>query len=180
MDDGYFGAIRITGMSFTPRLWAACEGQMVDVSSNPTLFSLLGTAFGGDGRTTFGLPDLRGRTPLGDGAGPNLNTIYMGQKGGIDVLSLQVAHLPPHGHSVTVNAKTGAGDQNDADAGHFATGAFGRDPIVNSYSTTKDATMATDAVEVTNTGGGQPFDNRTPFTGMNYVICTSGLYPSRN
>src|SRR5210317_1716351 len=104
MSNAYIGEIRMVGFNFPPRNWALCDGQLLPISSNTALFSLLGTTYGGDGRTTFALPDLRGRAPIHVGQGPDLTNKTLGQKGGVETVLLTVNQLPSYTHTVQINA----------------------------------------------------------------------------
>ena len=103
MPNPFIGQVNYIGFNFAPRGWALCDGQLLPIASNTALFSLLGTAFGGDGRTTFALPDLRGRTPLGVGNGAGLNDVTWGQRGGSENVTLTVAQIPSHNHTITAS-----------------------------------------------------------------------------
>jgi microcystin-dependent protein len=151
--------------NFAPRGWAFCDGQLLAISSNTALFSILGTTYGGDGRTTFALPDLRGRVPVHPGTGPGLPTVRLGERGGAAATILNVNELPLHSHGIA--GSTGAQTTNRPTG---ATSSAG-----NSYSTeTPDTSMA----PTSTTGQGQPFNNMQPFTGINYIIALQGIFPS--
>ena len=147
----FIGEIRMVGFNFAPRGWAKCDGQLLPISQYNALFSLLGTQYGGDGRTTFGLPDLRGRFAMHQGSGSGLTTRVMGQKIGTETETLTIGQIPSHDHTTT---SCGASQ---------------------SY-----ASSTTDAVQIANVGGGQAHNNMPPFQVVNYVIALEGLYPSRN
>lgn len=169
------GQIILFAGNFAPRGWALCEGQLLSINQYSALFSILGTAYGGDGRTTFGLPDLRGRSPLQPGRGPGLSNITRGQKGGEETVTLTTSQIPAHNHSALLNATAPIprGTDSDTPVGSYvAQGGV--------YSTSKNTTMATDAIAVGNTGGNMPHDNRPPYLGVNYIIALQGVYPSRS
>jgi len=184
--DAFMGMIMPVGFNYAPRDWAQCDGQIVAISQNQSLFALLGTTYGGDGRTSFALPDLRGRTAVGDGTGPGLSARVIGQNGGQEYTAITVQSLPAHKH--TINVKSGTGDQDDAKDAHLATGVPTEDVrggaalgiTKNGYSTTADAGSTLHAEAVNNTGGGLPISTMSPFLPLNYVIAVQGLYPSRN
>ncbi len=179
MSDPFTGEIRMVGFNFPPRSWAFCDGQLLAISQNTALFSLFGTTFGGDGRTSFGLPDLRGRVPIHVGTGAGLNPVSWGQRKGVETVSLTVDQIPSHTHNVQANsadadsltpsntmlarAKSGVSGGNDV--------PFYRplDTVVN---------MATGAV--TNTGGSQSHYNWQPSLVISFCVCLYGIYPSRN
>ena len=183
----YIASVCITAATFCPRGYAAAEGQLLSISRNTALFSLIGTTYGGDGRTTFGLPDLRGRSPVHAGRGPGLSTIGQGQKGGRETVTQSVAQMASHSHAATAAAnlrgKGGGGNTgNSADltgrvlAGKNNSKIYGSGPA--------DATMDNSSIVITTTvgsaGGSQPQENRSPFLGLRYCIALTGLFPSRN
>lgn len=161
--------------NFPPRGWAYCDGQLLDISQNTALFSLLGTIYGGDGRTTFALPDLRGRAPIHSGNGPGLSSYRQGQKGGLENVTLSTSQLPAHFHVLTASSLVP--NKNVAEGASLASGN-------EIGSMDKIYTQSTDKVNLnsstTNSGGGQPHENRPPFIALNYIIATVGIYPSRS
>jgi microcystin-dependent protein len=168
----FLGQIMAVGFGFAPRGWAFCDGQLLAINSNTALFSLLGTTFGGDGRTTFQLPDLRGRSIVHAGQGPGLDNIRQGQSGGAYTITLQTAHLPAHAH--TGSMKLG-GSPEEAGAGHF----IGANQAIYTEDPGSGAVNA-GAVTTNNTGGGQAFNSRNPYLGIYYCIALEGVYPSRS
>jgi microcystin-dependent protein len=170
--DAFLGQIMLVGYTFCPRGWLDADGRLLPISQNTALFSLYGTTFGGDGRTTFGLPDLRGRVPMQTGSGPGLSPRQMGQSGGSETNTLTVDNMPAHSHGL--NAMSGTGT-TAAPGGNLAAGA-GRERIYGSG--TPDAEMS--AAAIGNTGSGQPVNNLQPFLVMRYCVATQGIYPSRN
>lgn len=188
MSEPFIGQIQPYGFNFAPRGWAKCEGQLLPISSNTALFSLLGTIYGGDGRNTFALPDLRGRVPMGSGNGPGLSTRKIGAKGGTERVTLNAAQMPAHDHSGTgtvtgtMQANSGAGDTDTPGGNTLAT--LSR---TNQYSTAGPNTaMHTDTVHGTGNfttsmaGGSQSHDNMQPYLAINYCIALVGLFPSRS
>jgi len=160
--------------NFAPRGWAFCNGQLLSISQNTALFSILGTTYGGDGRTTFGLPDLRGRVPIQPGQGPGLSNYVLGQKAGTENVTLTQNQLPSHNHAV--NAVAEGGNQASPE---------GNLPAVESTGTSKDysdaaATSQMNPGMVGNTGGNQPFSVVQPYQCVNYIIALQGIFPSRN
>lgn len=169
----FLAEIIMFGGNFAPRGWAFCEGQLLPIAQNTALFSLLGTTYGGDGRTTFGLPDLRGRSPIGVGQAPGLSRVVWGQKGGTEYHTLTTAETPPHNHPMWVFATEGnSSSPANAYLAKAATGA----PQYNSVKSSE--TLKTDAIG--NTGGGQPFSIRSPFLGVHFIIALQGVFPSRS
>jgi microcystin-dependent protein len=154
--------------NFAPRNWMFCNGQLISIAQNTALFAILGTTYGGNGQTTFALPDLRGRAPIGTGQGPGLSLVQLGEMSGTESVALTAAQIPAHTH--TMPASTGAQTTNRPTGAYQAAG--------NSYSTATPDT-ATGASNPS-TGSGQAHDNRSPYLGMNYIIAIQGIFPSRN
>lgn len=163
----FIGQILLFGFNFAPRGWAFCNGQLLPINQNSALFSLLGTTYGGDGRTTFGLPNLQGRVPMHFGQGPGLANRALGQTGGTQNITLGVNNLPVHNHAILAKAE---GDTDNP------TGLFIAGDGTNSFGTTEDTQLANTA----NTGSGQAFSNEQPFQVVNYCIALVGIFPSRN
>lgn len=157
------GEIRMMSFQYVPRGWAACAGQLMPISQNSALFSLLGTQFGGNGQTTFGLPDLRGRTPMHRGTG-----YPVGQVGGAETHTLSVAEMPVHTHPVVAAATP---DSLSPVGANFA------GPGKQAFTGTGTGPMHAGAIAPA--GGSQPHENRPPYLVVNYVIAISGIYPSR-
>jgi len=172
MSEPFIGQIQLFGFNFPPRGWAFCDGQLLSISQNTALFSLLGTTFGGDGRTTFGLPEMRGRVPVHVGNGPGLSPITWGQRGGQENTTLGVNNLPAHNHQVRCN--TGDGN-SDEPQDNFLSKAGGGETI---YADSQNGAMNSGATA--NVGGGQSFTNMPPFIGIYYSIAMQGIFPSRN
>jgi microcystin-dependent protein len=167
----FIGEIIMFGGNFAPRGWALCDGQLLSISSNSALFSILGTTYGGDGRTTFGLPDLRGRVPMHAGNGPGLEPRNLGQKGGAQSNALDINNMPGHNHNVMV---TNAEANQASPVGHALASPT---EDVLAYS---DAAASATGNAVSNTGGGQPFTNEQPYQCVNFIIALVGVFPSRN
>ncbi len=181
--EGFIGEIKMFGGNFAPRGWALCEGQLLAISDNTALFSILGTIYGGDGRTSFALPDLRGRAPVGAGQGPGLSPHRQGQRGGTEVVSLNTGQLPAHSHEVTALTSTLKCNNKEATESIGEGQTFGKAAVNIFNEETANLNMnitLTASGEVGNTGGSQPHDNMPPYLGMNYIICTQGIFPSRN
>ncbi len=171
MSEPFVGEIRMFAGNFAPRSWAFCDGQLMAVSQNDALFSLLLTIFGGVGRTTFGLPDMRGRLSVHAGSGPGLSPRRLGAKGGAEHVTLTTNQLPSHSHDY--HGSTAAGNTS-APAGKVLAGRAGNATYLESPAT---ASMA--ANSVSNTGGSQSHTNTMPFLCVNYIIALFGIYPSR-
>ena len=183
--EGFLGEIRFFAGNFAPRSWAFCEGQLLPISQNSALFSILGTIYGGDGRTTFALPDMRGRVAIGAGNGPGLSDRREGAKGGSETNTLTTAQMPSHNHSHTFHANTVA---NSADAqNNFPATINGRSSnagqtfFTSAYSTASPTVnMNSNMMAVNNTGGGQSVNNMQPWISIYYIIALQGTYPSRS
>ncbi len=172
MSDPFVAEIRIFAGNFAPRGWALCNGQLMSISQNTALFSLLGTTYGGDGRTTFGLPDFQGIAPMSQGQGPGLSSYDLGQTGGETQVTLLASEMPAHTHSVSGSASDG-GDRSPA-AERFAVEVGG----VNSYAA-PGAPAALAAQALGPTGGSQPHNNLMPYLTMTFVIALQGIFPQR-
>lgn len=170
MSEPFVGEIRMFAGNFAPRGWAFCDGQLLAVSQNDALFSLLGTIYGGDGRTTFGLPDLRGRIPIHAGTGPGLSPRRLGQKSGAEKVTLTTNQLPSHRHDWT--ATTSNGQSRDP---------VNRIPaaVPGTYYTAAANETQFNSGAVTDTGGSQSHSNLQPFLCINFIIALFGIYPSR-
>lgn len=166
MSEPFLAEIRIFGFNFAPRNWAMCDGQILPINQNQSLYSLLGTTYGGDGRTTFALPDLRGRAPLHEGPGFGL-----GSKSGVENVALSVAQIPGHTHQL--NATSNPADQNDPDGQVLAA------TVDDRYAPAADLVNAASS-SVVNGGSGQAHDNMQPTLVLNFCIALQGLFPSRN
>jgi len=165
----FIGSILIFGGNFAPRGWALCDGQLLSIPQNTALFSIIGTTYGGDGVSTFGLPDLRGRAPIHMGTGPGLTHRSLGSRGGEQSVTLTTAQMPAHNHPVNA-ADTPADFRQPTNAlltqdGNYTQGAA--DVVMN-------------PAMIANTGGGQPHDNMQPFVTVNFIIALTGLFPSRS
>lgn len=170
----FIGAIIMFGGNFAPRGWALCDGQLLPISQYSALFSILGTTYGGDGRSTFGLPDLRGRVPMHAGTGAGLTPRQLGERGGQETVTLTTNQIPAHSH--TIFAVSAVGDSNDPNNRLLAnTGAFD-----NEYSANTSGHVAMSSSMVQNVGNGQPHNNVQPFLCVNFIIALQGTYPSRS
>ena len=168
----FIGELMIVGANFCPQGWAQAAGQLLPISQNTALFSLLGTQFGGNGQTTFALPDLRGRTAIGAGQGPGLTDRTIGEQGGAESVALTQAEMPAHTHgagatTLPANVTSPAG----------ALPARKSRTVLYRTGSSADTALAPDAVGIS--GGGQPHDNMPPFTAMTWCIALQGIYPSR-
>jgi microcystin-dependent protein len=179
MDAPFIGSIVLFAGNFAPRGWAFCAGQLLPIAQNTALFSILGTTYGGNGQTTFALPDLRGRVPLGTGQGPGLATYQLGEVIGVENVTLNTNQLPAHNHAVQVSSTAA----NSATANNnylaVANANVGGDPVtVNTYNGTPNAMLGPNSISAT--GNNLPHENIQPSLGMNYIIALEGIFPSRN
>jgi microcystin-dependent protein len=169
----FIGEIYMGGMNFAPRGFATCQGQILSIAQNTALFSLLGTTFGGNGQTTFALPDLRGRVPMGWGQGPGLSPRTLGEVGGSETVTLLTTQMPAHNHGF--NAVSDAGDTSAPSGAFLAnTGALDREYKASGTS------VQMNPAAVGAAGGSQPHDNLPPFLVLNFYIAVEGIFPSRN
>jgi microcystin-dependent protein len=181
--EGYIAEIRLFAGNFAPRGWAFCNGQILSIAQNTALFALLGTTYGGNGQTTFALPDLRGRVAVGPGQGPGLPSINLGQMSGEPSHTLIITEMPAHNHATQVSVRAfdegfgGSGNTNVPSNAYWSSVQSGAP-----YSTTTNTTMNPAAVQTTIgvAGGSQPHNNMQPYLGVNYIICMEGIFPSRN
>ncbi|MFC5695329.1 phage tail protein [Pseudomonas sp. GCM10022186] len=203
MSDPFLGEIRMVGFNFAPRGWAFCQGTLMSIAQNSALFALLGTTYGGNGQTTFALPDLQGRSPVGQGQGPGLTPITIGEVSGMESVSILSTQMPAHTHTAvpTSNSITASGQAaipaattGTTQANPGPTTVLG--PIAASgragtlYATgAPDTTLAPFNVSVMGdmpgitigiSGGSQPLPLRNPYLGVNFVIALEGIFPSRS
>ena len=168
----FIGEIMLFAGFFAPRGWADCNGQLLSIAQNIALFSLIGTTYGGNGQTTFALPDLRGRVPIHFGQGPGLSSYDMGQQGGTEMVTLSVNEMPAHTH--VARADLGNGTLSSPN------GAFpARDPAGSpTYGAAQAGALA--AAAIAHAGGSQPHNNMPPHLAIRYCICLEGIFPSQN
>ena len=168
----FIGEIIMFGGNFAPRGWSLCDGQLLPISQWSALFSILGTTYGGDGRTTFGLPGMRGRVPVHAGNGPGLSNYNLGARGGAETITLTTAQMPSHNHL----ERLGGSGASPAGSGSLIGNITGATLLFN--GTASVDTLASNAIA--NTGGGQPHENRQPYIAINFIIALQGTYPSRS
>lgn len=177
MDEPYLGEIRAIAYNYAPRGWAFCNGQTLPVNQYQALFSLLGTTYGGNGTTTFNLPNLQGRVPVGTGQLPGGGSYALGQMGGAEGVTLTQAQIPAHIHQVTGTVQASTDKDDPLPAGDYPGG--GGLPMYAAGP--KDGTMSSAGISgnTANAGGSQPHDNRMPWVATYYVIALQGIFPSR-
>lgn len=173
--EGVMATILMFAGNFAPKNWVFCQGQLMAIQTNTALFSLLGTTYGGDGRTTFGIPDLRGRVPVGVGQGPGLPSVALGQMAGVPQITLNANQIPAHTHSLSVPTSSANGSFKEPDGNILSATAGNQYAPVGAADGTYGGVTATGI-----TGSSAPVNIMNPYLGMNYVICQYGIFPSRN
>ena len=171
MSEGFLGQIVWFAGNFAPKDWTFCNGQLLSISDYQSLYSLLGTTYGGDGRTTFQLPDLRGRVPLSPGQGTDLSNYNPGDQGGFEGVQLSASEIPSHTHQLVASSA----DASTTDSKENILSKPGQ----NIYSSATTDLISMNAASISSTGGSE-HENRQPILGCNYIICLIGIYPSRN
>lgn len=174
MSEPFIAEIRIFAGNFAPRSWAFCDGQVLPIANNTALFSLIGTTYGGDGRTTMALPNLQGRAPMHPGRGPGLTARSLGESIGAETVTLTEAQLPSHAHALQGAASRGSSSEPQPDSTfNRATGA----PAYQSNATANLVPLSGDMIAPA--GDNAAHDNMQPFLALNFIIALQGLYPSR-
>ncbi|MCJ8288288.1 MAG: phage tail protein [Crocinitomicaceae bacterium] len=181
----YIAQVMMFGGNFAIRGWALCDGQLLAIASHTALFSILGTTYGGDGRTTFALPDLRGRVAIHPGNGPGLSPYRLGERGGLERVALNTTQIPAHSHASALKVSTGESTVSTAVAGNSIStpGALaGRTftPTLGFGATAPAVALNAGSIVGGNTGGSQSHPNIQPFLGINHLIALQGVFPSRN
>ena len=188
MSEPFIGEIRMVGFNFAPRGWALCNGQLLNISQNAALFSLLGTTFGGNGTSNFGLPNMQSRFPIHQGTGAGLSTYVMGQMGGTQSVTIQTSNLPSHHHTLSeANAKATVGVRTEAANITTPTGNFlGSANTYVSGQTVRNAVLAAGTINfgaggaTDLTGSNIPVATLPPYLCVNFIIALVGIFPSRN
>ena len=175
MADNFLAEIRLVGFNFPPMGWAFCDGQLMAISQNTALFSLLGTTYGGDGKSTFALPNLQGTTVLGAGQGHGLSLYDLGEIGGSEAVTLLQSEIPVHTH--TVAAVDALGTTNAPAGNTWASARYGR--LTEKTYSAAGAAVATSAAAFAPAGSNRPHNNMPPYLVMNYIIALTGIYPQR-
>ncbi|MDX8392524.1 MAG: tail fiber protein [Mariprofundaceae bacterium] len=172
MSDPFVGQISLFAGTFAPRGYAFCDGQLMAINQNQALYSLIGNTYGGDGRTTFALPDLRGRIPVHQGQGPGLSKQALGQHGGVEGVTLDVDQMPAHTHAIQA--------ANSAAKATTPTNNVLAESDEELYNAPGEALVDMNTEAIVRTGGSQSHSNMMPFLGLHFIIATTGLFPSRN
>lgn len=184
MSEPFIGQIQLFAGNFAPRNWALCDGQLLAISSYQALFSILGTTYGGDGRTSFALPDLRGRAAMHAGSGAGLTPRALGSRSGVETNTLSVNNLPAHSHVATTatNCVTDSGNTNEAVGNYWSKDLGSQSATYHTGAGATTGNMNAGAVttSVANTGAGQAVNNMQPYLAVNYIIALQGVFPSRN
>lgn len=182
--DEYLGIVKLFAGNFVPRGWMLCDGSILSIAQNQALFSLLGTMYGGNGSTTFALPDLRGRVAIGAGDNTGHTSYIPGQMAGTESVILTQAQLPAHTHTgaIAVSSQNATKSQAESGGTLAAPGVQEGRSFNPTFGYTKaptDTELNIDTVKINQTGGSAPFSIMQPYTGMNYIICVAGIFPSR-
>jgi microcystin-dependent protein len=178
MSDPFIAEVRIFAGNFAPRGWAFCDGQLLPAAQNTELFSLIGTTYGGDGRTSTALPDLRGGAPMHPGDGPGLTSHRLGERIGADMVTLSVNQVPPHTHTVRASSASG---RIDTPSRSTSFARAGSDRVYHSDTSSNFVSMSNEAVS--SAGGNQPHNNLQPYLAMNFIIALKdgdAVYPSHS
>ena len=176
MSEPFIAEIRIFAGNFAPRNWAFCNGQLLPISQNTALFSLIGTTYGGDGRSTMALPDLQGRAPMHPGQGPGLTNRRLGEKVGAEDVTLLESQMPSHNHTVLASGASGVAGAPTTNS-TFARNGFG-DALYQTNTTQNIVNLASESVS--HAGGAQAHPNMQPYLALNFIIALQGVYPSRS
>lgn len=181
--EGTIGEIRMFAGNFAPRTWAFCANQILPIAQNTALFSILGTTYGGNGQTTFALPDFRGRVAIGTGQGPGLPNVTLGELAGSQTVTLTINNMPAHNHALTGTVTLQANNDSTGLTDDASGSRLGL-PSTNIYTKAVDTLVsmapAVSTLQVGVNGGSQPFSIMPPYLGMNYIICMFGIFPSRD
>ncbi|MDP4486384.1 tail fiber protein [Pseudoalteromonas piscicida] len=176
MSDSFYGEISMMPYTFTPELWAACEGQLMPIGQNSALFSLIGNMYGGDGRVSFAIPNLIGRTPIHSGQGPGLFDWAVSEHGGASSVELTTEQIPPHTHQMMGSTSNNV---ESTIPGNLPAALISNNTIFDHFDLNSDGSELDDG-SVAITGGGQAHENRQPWLAIKFFICLDGIYPSRS
>jgi microcystin-dependent protein len=179
VSDVFVGEIKMVGSNFAPRDWAFCNGQLLSIAQNSALFALIGTTYGGNGQTTFALPNLQSRLPMHAGSGPGLATRSLGEAAGTETTTLTTANMPAHNHSSRLRAEAAAGNTANPTDGMISVSTQG-DRVFGPDTTATEVNMNVKAISQQNVGGNAAFNNIQPCRAVNFIIALFGVFPSRN
>ncbi len=177
MSQNFLGNVMLVAFTLVPRNWAACNGQLLQINQNFALFALLGTTYGGNGTTTFALPDFRSRVPVGMGQGPGLANVTLGELGGRESVTVLATNIPAHTHALNVQSAAGTTPVPGTGTVLAQTVADDGNPVSSYSSTAPNAALA--EASVGTTVGSTPLGIRNPYFGLQYIICVAGIFPSR-
>lgn len=177
--EGYIGEIRLFAGNFAPRGWFFCDGTEYSIATYSTLFSILGTTYGGNGQTTFGVPDLRGRVAVGTGQGPGLQNITLGQEGGTETVTMTTSQMPAHTHNAMATIAFPAFSEEGETGSPSGTILAGLQGAYSTLPADTNIAPATASGALSTVGSGIPFEILQPVLAANYIICCEGIYPSR-
>lgn len=181
MVDPYIGEIRVFAGNFAPVGWLICNGSLLPINQNEALYTLLGTTYGGDGVTTFALPNLQSRIPIGQGSGPGLTTRVLGQTGGVENVTLVESQIPVHTHTISASTATSGSVNGATSATYLGVASSAQaNPVAYLPNGTGVGTSALAPQTISGTGGSQPHANIQPYIAVNYIIATNGQYPTQN
>lgn len=183
MSDPYLGEIRLFGCNFAPRGWALCNGQLLSIAQNTALFAILGTTYGGNGQTTFALPDLRSRVPIGQGQGPGLGSYVLGEQAGVEAVTLITSEMPVHTHSVNTRnlPSNDAAYTNVPTTGYFVSRyLYHTGSSATAWKPASAPATALHPSTLSTAGGSQPHTNLQPYLTVTHCIALEGIFPSRN
>lgn len=178
MSAPFVAEIRILACNFAPKGWAMCNGQILPISQNTALFSLLGTFYGGDGKSTFALPNLQGSAPMHQGDGPGLSQHFLGEQSGVQHVTLITTEMPAHTH--TVGCDSGTGSNSVPTSGMWAATGRGRPQVYSSNAPGSAGTVSMNPLALSVTGGSQPHNNMPPYLTLNFCIALQGIFPARS
>ena len=174
----FIGEIRIFGGNFAPKDWAFCDGQLIKITDNTTLYAVIGTTYGGDGRVTFALPDLKGRAPMQPGRGYGLTDRVLGERRGTNTISLTQDQIPAHNHTMKAESVTGTTPEPQNNSLAQIKSRAGSVNVYHTEQSQQPGHLANEALQTA--GANQPHDNTQPYLVLNFIICLDGIFPSRN
>ncbi|WP_238180958.1 phage tail protein [Methylobacterium trifolii] len=177
--DAFIGSIILFGGNYAPRGWALCNGQLMNINQYAALYAILGTTYGGNGTTTFGLPNLQGRVPVHAGSGAGLSSYALGQMSGTETVTLNTTQIPAHSHLLAGNADSGNSD-SPGNAYFAQTYDANGATTFQTYGSSPSNPVTLNPGVVKNAGGSQPHPNLQPYLALNFIICLEGIFPSRN